>query len=268
LIPMNPKLDLKVGADYTSLLTDRSFGFTVAGNNPVVNRKPLSRMNFGVGVAYNLLRKEMADDSEMTPEEISKMIDEKEDDMAEEAISNEEIEIGGDKPAEETETIIESTEPDVTPDPVVTPEPVITPPVETTTPVVTPPVTTTPDINTENVEPTPPVTTTPSTIITTPSTRPETQSPVYTESEYASDGNTVYRIQFVALSKDVKVFNDLKQYGTVILEYFASKGLYRYMVGDAATEAEGRALLENVRDNGWPKAFLVRYQDGVRTRLY
>jgi len=78
---------------------------------------------------------------------------------------------------------------------------------------------------------------------------------------------TVYRVQFVALSKDVKVFNELKQYGTVILEYYSAKGLYRYMVGDALSEEEGLLLLDQIHRNGWPKAFLVKYKDGVRTRV-
>jgi len=101
---------------------------------------------------------------------------------------------------------------------------------------------------------------------------PSTPSPIYAPTPSTNNGvndnNTIYRVQFVALSKDAKVFNQLKQYGTVILEYYSAKGLYRYMVGDAATKAEGMTLLRKIHNNGWPKAFLVKYENGTRTRIY
>jgi len=245
MIPIDPKLDLKIGADYTSMLTDRGFGFTVRQSNPVVNRTPLERINVGVGVAYNILQKVTAADDEMTPEKIAEMIDAKEDDMEKTDTENKDgidMQVGGDKdpmdkPKEEVDTTIETVPQ--------TNQPTVTE--ETEVPAATDPAVTNP-----------------------PSTTPAIPSPVITEpstSDVSSSSNTVYRVQFVALSKDVKVFNQLKQYGTVILEYYAAKGLYRYMVGDANTREEGLELLNRIHRNGWPKAFLVKYENGIRTRV-
>lgn len=240
MIPIDPKLDLKIGADYTTMLTDRGFGFTVQQNNGYSNRERLQRINVGVGIVYNIMEKVVAVDSEMTPEMIAEMIDKKEDDTDTENKDGIDMQVGGekdpmDKPKEGVDTTIE-TIPPTDPPTQTTQEPVVTTPAPTTT------------------KPTIPSPTVPSPVYTDPGTS-------------TSSSNTVYRVQFVALSKDVKVFNELKQYGTVILEYYSAKGLYRYMVGDAATEQEGLELLNRIHSNGWPKAFLVKYANGRRSRV-
>ncbi|MBT8221512.1 MAG: SPOR domain-containing protein [Bacteroidia bacterium] len=96
---------------------------------------------------------------------------------------------------------------------------------------------------------------------------PPVVEPPVKEPEPIKPPEVVYRVQFVALSKDIKTFNELKQYGTVILEFFSEQGLYRYMVGDGKTLQEGLDLLDTIHNNGWPKAFLVKYENGVRTRV-
>ena len=77
--PISPVLDFVLSADYTSMVTDRGFGFTVRGPNGLVNRSPLQRMDISANIAYKLFKK--VEEVEMTPEDIQEMIEEKEDDM-------------------------------------------------------------------------------------------------------------------------------------------------------------------------------------------
>gem|GEM_PF-2370011 len=255
--PVSPVLDFRVSADFTSMLTDRGFGFTARGANAVTNRSPLQRVNIGANLAYKLLKK--VEEVEMTPDEIQELIDAKEDDMDsdmdKDGVEDTDMQVGGDGDKENMDE--EGTPTETMPSDPKTGEPA------TTMPSTTDPNTTNPSSGNTTTVPstTAPTTTYPST------TYPSTTSPTYTSPTTTYVPPTVYRVQFVALSKDVKVFNELKQYGTVILEYYSAKGLYRYMVGDALSEEEGLLLLDQIHRNGWPKAFLVKYKDGVRTRV-
>lgn len=284
LFQVAEKFDLKVSGDYMTTLTRRGFAFSRSSiEEPVINsnnlatsnlttfhnRDRVNRISANIGLVYNLYKRP-ASDKNMSPEEIQGIIEGKDDeekDMSDESMDKE---MSGENMNKD-----ETTDPsDNVEDPNA---PVTTETIEVdengniiTTKTTTTTITTTTSDTTLAEQP---IETIEEPNISDAEVAPDPNEPVTSEPTTTSEEEdsyvppTVYRVQFVALSKDIKVFNELKQYGTVILEYFSEQGLYRYMVGDSLTEEEGLDLLQTIRKDGWPKAFLVKYQGGVRTRV-
>jgi len=79
---------------------------------------------------------------------------------------------------------------------------------------------------------------------------------------------TYYKVQLVSLSKynpNASKFSKVRPFGeNMTTEFVIEKNLNRILLGPYFSEMEARSALQQVHVNGWPKAFLVRYDDGQR----
>lgn len=79
---------------------------------------------------------------------------------------------------------------------------------------------------------------------------------------------TYYKVQFIALrkyNKNADTFPKVRPLGeNLTTEYIIERNLNRLMIGPYFTEEAARLALQQVHDVGYPKAFLVRYEDGQR----
>ncbi len=79
---------------------------------------------------------------------------------------------------------------------------------------------------------------------------------------------TYYKVQLVALrryNQRTDTFNEVKAFGdNITSEYVIEKNINRILLGSYFSLEEARSALNQVQNNGWPKAFLVRYEDGQR----
>lgn len=76
-----------------------------------------------------------------------------------------------------------------------------------------------------------------------------------------------YRIQLAAVSKfDANASNltPIKELGSIHSEFIVDKKLTRVLVGDYFTKEEATTALSSVRQQGFPKAFVVQYENGER----
>jgi hypothetical protein len=89
--------------------------------------------------------------------------------------------------------------------------------------------------------------------------------------EYASTAprhkGLYYKVQAGALkqySANRKDLKKLEELGRVDTEKIVSSKLTRVMVGDFFTKEEALRAVQAMRDQGFPEAFVVQYEDGVR----
>lgn len=78
---------------------------------------------------------------------------------------------------------------------------------------------------------------------------------------------TYYKVQLVSLRKydpTKPVFDKVISYGDLETEYIIQKDLTRVLLARYFSEAEAVQALQNAQDNGFPTAFIVRYDDGQR----
>ncbi len=76
-----------------------------------------------------------------------------------------------------------------------------------------------------------------------------------------------YKVQLVALNRynpQSSAFDSVKPYGTIETEYVTAKRVYRILLGSFFSEAEAREALSKVHRSGYPRAYLVKYEDGQR----
>lgn len=78
---------------------------------------------------------------------------------------------------------------------------------------------------------------------------------------------TLFRVQVAAVRKfqpGAARYAPLQSFGTVRPEAIPGRPTVRVLVGDFATEKEARRALAEIRRAGFPDAYLVRYDDGIR----
>lgn len=76
--------------------------------------------------------------------------------------------------------------------------------------------------------------------------------------------STDYRIQLAAVRNyDSTQYGSVQPYGNVTLEP-TSNGLNRVMLGNFSTVDEARAVLNSAKSTGFPGAYILRYNSGVR----
>lgn len=98
----------------------------------------------------------------------------------------------------------------------------------------------------------------------------------YTTSRFKNDGVTTsapkhkgsyYKIQ-ISIEMDYDSFvpqlDKIDNLGRIDTEYIIEKGWIRVLLADYFSKDEALRVLYEVRDSGFPEAFLVRYQDGYR----
>ncbi len=79
-----------------------------------------------------------------------------------------------------------------------------------------------------------------------------------------------YRIQLAAVKKydpDASTFKTVKEMGALQSEFIVEKKLTRVLLGDYFTTDEATAALNLVKQQGFPKAFVVQYENGERYGL-
>lgn len=109
-----------------------------------------------------------------------------------------------------------------------------------------------------------------------PSTYNPNNSGTYTTGRYGNDGVTTsapkhpgsyYKIQ-ISIETNYDAFapqlNQITNLGRVDTEYIIENGWIRVLLADYFDKDEALRVLYEVRDRGFPEAFLVRYQDGYR----
>ncbi len=109
-----------------------------------------------------------------------------------------------------------------------------------------------------------PVTTTSSPTIISSSPVVTTSSPTIISSSPVVVGGTDYRIQLAAVRNyDPNQFSSVISLGSVKLEE-AGTGVNRVMMGNYGTLGEAQAVLNAVKSQGFPTAYILRYANGVR----
>lgn len=154
-------------------------------------------------------------------------------------------------------------------------------PTNPTPPVTDPPPTTNPDYTDGTT--TPPVTDPGTTI--NPNTDPNPPSVVtntgetyttqgvgaYDKAEYQTNATkydgTYYKVQLIAVAKfneNDKIYEDLLTLGDLETEYLTDRGIYRVLISAFLTAEEAKQVRSTARSNGFPNAFIVKYEDGMR----
>jgi len=109
-----------------------------------------------------------------------------------------------------------------------------------------------------------PVTTTSNPTIISSSPVVTTSSPTVISSSPVVVGGTDYRIQLAAVRNyDPNQFSGVNSLGSVKLES-AGTGVNRVMMGNYGTLGEAQAVLNAVKSQGFPTAYILRYSNGVR----
>jgi len=111
-------------------------------------------------------------------------------------------------------------------------------------------------------------TTTTSTVYTSPTTKVYTGTGggtvISSTVSSAPVGSTDYRIQLAAVRNyDSTQYGSVQPYGNVTLEP-TGNGLNRVMLGNFSTVDEARAVLNSAKSTGFPGAYILRYDSGVR----
>jgi len=110
-----------------------------------------------------------------------------------------------------------------------------------------------------------PVTTTSSPTIISSSPVVTTSSPTVISSSPVVVGGTDYRIQLAAVRNyDPNQFASVTSLGSVKLES-AGTGVNRVMMGNYGTLGEAQAVLNAVKSQGFPTAYILKYSNGVRS---
>lgn len=76
-----------------------------------------------------------------------------------------------------------------------------------------------------------------------------------------------YRIQLIAVKKfdpNASSFNTVRDMGSLYTEFIVDKKLNRVLLGDYFTKEEATAALNLVQQQGFPRAFVVQYENGER----
>ncbi len=76
-----------------------------------------------------------------------------------------------------------------------------------------------------------------------------------------------YKIQLISLRKydpDKAVFDQVRAMGTLDTEYITARNLTRVLLSPFFSEQEAIQALRQVKERGFPSAFIVRYEDGQR----
>ncbi len=76
-----------------------------------------------------------------------------------------------------------------------------------------------------------------------------------------------YKIQLAAVSTfkpNSSVFKKVKNAGRLDTELIVDRGLTRVLLADFFSKNEASSALQTARSSGFPKAYIVRYEDGVR----
>ncbi len=108
-----------------------------------------------------------------------------------------------------------------------------------------------------------PVTTTSSPTVISSSPTVISSSPVVTSAPVVV-GGTDYRIQLAAVRNyDPNQFSSVISLGSVRLEETGT-GVNRVMMGDYGTLGEAQAVLNAVKSQGFPTAYILKYSNGVR----
>jgi hypothetical protein len=78
---------------------------------------------------------------------------------------------------------------------------------------------------------------------------------------------TYYKVQLAAVSKfkpESSVFRKVKNEGRLDTELIIDRGLTRVLLADFFSLVEAKTALKTAKSSGFPKAYLVKYEDGVR----
>jgi peptidoglycan-associated lipoprotein len=78
---------------------------------------------------------------------------------------------------------------------------------------------------------------------------------------------TYYKVQMVSLRKydpGKSIFDKVIGFGDIETEYLIEKNLTRVLLARYFSADEAKQALQNVKNNGFPSAFVVRYDDGQR----
>jgi hypothetical protein len=78
---------------------------------------------------------------------------------------------------------------------------------------------------------------------------------------------TYYKVQMVSLRKydpTKSTFDKVIGFGDIETEYLIEKDLTRVILARYFSEEEAKQALQNVKNNGFPTAYVVRYDDGQR----
>ena len=76
-----------------------------------------------------------------------------------------------------------------------------------------------------------------------------------------------FKIQLAAVSKfrsESSTYRKIKKYGRLDTELIVERGLTRVLLADFFSKEEAKQALSAAKKNGFPKAYMVRYEDGVR----
>jgi tetratricopeptide (TPR) repeat protein/cell division septation protein DedD len=118
----------------------------------------------------------------------------------------------------------------------------------------------------------PPVDNSPPAVVNNPG-EPYTTAGVgaYDKAEYRTTApkyeGTYYKIQLLAVSKfnaNDKIYQDLLQLGDLETEYLTDRGIYRVLISAFLSPEEAKQMQQTAQGRGFPNAFVVKYQDGMR----
>ncbi|MFZ1751124.1 MAG: hypothetical protein WAU01_13060 [Saprospiraceae bacterium] len=85
-----------------------------------------------------------------------------------------------------------------------------------------------------------------------------------TKKRTSSDKTLEYKIQFIAIKKSDETFPKVADIGDISSEYFPSKKVYRYTIGDYTDINVAAKDVYKVRKMGFRDAFVAVYEDGIR----
>lgn len=107
----------------------------------------------------------------------------------------------------------------------------------------------------------------------TSSTSSSSSSSYSSSSEITSDApqhsGVYFKIQLIAVrtyNESGKRYSPVIELGRLDTEYIVDKALTRVLLADFFSEDEARDMLSTVQDNGFERAFIVKYEDGNRIR--
>ena len=86
------------------------------------------------------------------------------------------------------------------------------------------------------------------------------------DSDHRNTG-TYYKVQLAAVSKfkpNSSVFRKVKNEGRLDTELIIDRGLTRVLLADFFSLVEAKEALKAAKRSGFPKAYLVKYEDGIR----
>lgn len=94
----------------------------------------------------------------------------------------------------------------------------------------------------------------------------EYDSEIKKSSGYNTENNVVFRIQILTSAKDLQLTDPRFKGLTDVWKYYHN-GIYKYTAGYTANYNTALILKDQMRENGYPGAFVVAFEDGERISL-